>query len=481
MRMMPAAERNQFAVEIYLPSGTSLDKTAIVADSLEHILRKDPRVVSIASFKGTSSPRFQTSYAPQFGGPNYAQFIVNTTSPKATLEVLAKYRQKYQNAFPAAYIKFKELEYGDFANPIEVRISGSDWNKLKQASDTITKIFRNDPNLELVRNDVNEPLPVMNVKLDEQENSQMGITNIGVEIGLASRYNSDGLTVGTVWQGDYDMNVRLKGMNADNATPEDLKSELIPVRGGLTNAPLRQIADVKPAWQDAQIAHRNGIRTITVMSEVTNGVNVTDYTKILQKKIKDLKLDGASISWGGEADSNAETLPSLVGGLSISVFIIFMLMLFHFKNLSTAMLLLFSLLLTFFGMSMGIFIPGGDFTLTCFLGLVSLMGILVRNAIIMYDYAEELRETEHLDAKEAIMLSAKRRMRPIFLTSAAASMGVLPMIMSGSGLWAPMGNVIFYGTIITMFFILTVLPIAYWRLEAKSTEKRLKNSSIENL
>ena len=108
------------------------------------------------------------------------------------------------------------------------------------------------------------------------------------------------------------------------------------------------------------------------------------------------------------------------------------------------------------------------------------MGILIRNALIMFDYAEELRETEHLTAHEAILLSAKRRMRPIFLTSAAASMGVIPMMLSGSGLWGPMANVIFFGTMITMFFILTVLPVSYWLLMSGSTAKRQQSTALEN-
>ena len=161
------------------------------------------------------------------------------------------------------------------------------------------------------------------------------------------------------------------------------------------------------------------------------------------------------------------------------MFIIFFLMVYHFKRISTATLLLFSLMLCFFGTAVGIMIHG-EVTFTCFLGFISLMGILVRNAIIMYDYAEELREKEHLTAHEAIYLSAKRRMRPIFLTSAAASMGVIPMIISGSTLWAPMGNVIFYGTLITMLFILTVLPIAYWLTMSGSTNKRLAHQMSEN-
>jgi Cation/multidrug efflux pump len=98
----------------------------------------------------------------------------------------------------------------------------------------------------------------------------------------------------------------------------------------------------------------------------------------------------------------------------------------------------------------------------------------------MIDYAEELRSKERMSVRNAIYYSAKRRMRPIFLTSAAASVGVIPMILGGSGLWMPMGTVIFYGTLITMVFILTVLPVSYWMLMKKLQKQRLKSQLIEN-
>ena len=479
-KMMPTAERNQFAVEIYLPTGTSLERTEAVADSLEHILRKDKRVVSLASFKGTSSPRFQTTYAPQFGGKNYAQFIVNTENNKATEEVLKEYRMKYVNAFPGAYIRFKQLSYSSEGTSVEVRLSGDDWKQLKQTADSITAVFRSNDQLILVRNDVNEPLLTTNIQLDEEKANRLGVSNALVELTMATRYNSGGIPVTTIWDGDYGIPVTLKSSKADNATASDIANEPIPVVAGLKTVPLRQIAKVTPQWEDGQIVHRNGKRTITVMADVVDGVNVMKVTTKLQKELTQDRLpQGISIEWGGEYEQANEANPQILNGLLISVFVIFFLMLGHFHKISTAFLLLVSLSLVLFGTAMGVLIPGSEFSLTCYLGVISLMGILVRNAIIMYDYAEELRETEHLTAHEAIQLSAKRRMRPIFLTSAAASMGVVPMMVGGSGLWVPMGNVIFFGTMITMMFILTVLPIAYWLTMSGSTKKREASIALE--
>ena len=471
-KMMPTAERNQFAVEIYLPTGTALTKTEAVADSLEHILRKDRRVVSIASFKGTASPRFQTAYAPQF--------FVNTTDDKATETVLADYRMRYTNAFPGAYVRFKQLSYSMEGNSVELRLSGDDWQQLKHTADSITALFRADSDLLLARNDVGEPLLTTDIHLDEQKANRLGISNALVELTMATRYSQGGIPVATVWDGDYGTPVALKTDKANHATVTDIADEPIPVAGGLKTVPLRQIAKVKPRWDDGQICHRNGRRTITVMADVVDGVNVMNKTAQLQKQLPaDRMPDGVKAEWGGEYEQSNEATPQILSGLLISTVIIFFLMLGHFRKISTALLLLVSLTLVLFGTAMGVLIPGSEFSLTCYLGVISLMGILVRNAIIMYDYAEELRETEHLTAHQAIQTSAKRRMRPIFLTSAAASMGVVPMMLGGSGLWAPMGNVIFFGTIITMFFILTILPIAYWLLMSGTTKRRTKSMELE--
>lgn len=168
-----------------------------------------------------------------------------------------------------------------------------------------------------------------------------------------------------------------------------------------------------------------------------------------------------------------------VSGLLVAVVVIFAVLIAHFKRVVLATLIFVSMGLCLFGTAMGVMIQGVDFGVTSILGVVALLGIIVRNGIIMFDYAEELRKTEGLHTKEAIYYSAKRRMRPIFLTSAAASMGVIPMILGRSSLWMPMGTVICYGTLITMVFILTVLPVGYWLTLEGSTRRRALSDKME--
>lgn len=480
-KLMPVADRNQFAIEIYLPTGTAVERTAVVADSIENVLRKDARVVSVTSFIGCSSPRFHTAYAPQIGGTNYSQLIVNTLGNEETVELLDEYSAKYTNAFPEARVRFKQISFSQAVYPVELRLSGQNLDSLKFVAGKYLALLRNMPEVELAQTNFSEPQTSMKVVLKEDEASRLGINNMQVETTLAMRYGN-GVPLSNVWEGDYNIPITLKSEKADKADYSDLSDEMIPVMGGLGNVPLRQVAEVVPSVKDGQIVRRNGIYTITVMSDVRRDVNVTAFTAGLKKKLATIPLpEGVTLAYGGDDEQDNENLPPIMSALAIAAFIIFFILLAHFKKISIALLIFLSMTLCLFGTAVGVLVQGVDFGMTCTLGIISLMGIIVRNGIIMIDYAEELRATEKLCVRDAIYHSAQRRMRPIFLTSAAASMGVIPMILGKSGLWMPMGTVICYGTLITMLFLLTVLPISYMLMFRGSTSKRAKMEAMEQM
>lgn len=479
-KMMPTAERNQFAVEIYLPSGTDIKKTTMVADSLEHVLRKDKRIVSITSFTGCASPRFHTAYAPQIAGENYAQFIVNTTDEKATEALLNDYADRYADFYPEAMVKFKQLEYNQCTCPIEVRLSCSDADSLAVVAERVEELMHTMPEMKLVRTDYFQPQALPTIRLKEDEAARLGVTNAMLEMTLAMRY-SKGNAIATIWEGDKQVPIILKTTRSDTANVENLLDEAIPIMGGLKTVPLRQVAEIVPVVHHGQIVRRNGVPTITVMADLCRGYNAIEVTQSLQKKIATLHLPSSvEVNYGGELENGNEQMPPLMQGLVIAAIIIFFILVAHFRRINLAAIIFCSMLLSLFGTAVGITIMGLAFSVTCVLGIVSLMGIIVRNGIIMFDYAEELREKEHMDVRSAIYHSASRRMRPIFLTSAAASMGVIPMILGGSGLWMPMGSVICFGTLISMVFILTVIPIAYLVVFRGTEKVRAEADLIEN-
>lgn len=480
-KLMPIADRDQFAVEIYLPTGTAVEKTAVVADSVAHILRSDSRVVSVTSFIGCSSPRFHTAYAPQLGGANYAQLIVNTRGNTETVALLDEYAPRYTNAFPDARVRFKQISFSQSVYPVELRLSGQNLDSLKVIAGKYLSLLRSLPQVELAQTNFSEPQASAKIVLREDEASRLGINNIQLETTLAMRYD-DGVPAASVWEGDYCIPVAIKSEKADCADFTDLGNELIPASAGLAAVPLRQVADVLPSVKDGQLVRRNGIYTITVMSDVRRDVNVAAFTAQLKKKLAAIPLpQGVTLAYGGDDEQDNENMPPIMAALAIAAFIIFFILLAHFKRISISLLLFCSMTLCLFGTAVGVLIQGVDFGMTCTLGIISLMGIIVRNGIIMIDYAEELRVSEKLCVRDAIYHSARRRMRPIFLTSAAASMGVIPMILGKSGLWMPMGTVICYGTLITMIFLLTVLPVAYMLMLRGSTRRRVRMEALEQL
>jgi multidrug efflux pump subunit AcrB len=461
-KLMPRAERNQFAVEIYLPTGTAIERTAQVADSLRDMMLKDRRVKNITTFYGQSSPRFHTAYAPQVGGTNFAQFIVNTDNDKATCDLLDKFTPKYSTYFSDAMVRFKQLDYSDALSPVEIRVNGDNLANLHQVVDTVTRILNEDPNLLLVRNSFEGTSGGFDVTLDNDEANRLGMSKLMMSMNLATRFGT-GLPLTTVWEGDYPVNVMLRDSKADFQTVDDLNNATVSGIIPGVNVPLRQIASVRPDWTEGMIQRRNGVRSISVFAESIRGLNLNKITDDVFAKLDKVKLPaGVTITPGGQRVSDNEYGPQIYGGLAISIVVIFVILLFHFKNVRISIFMMLALLFSLLGAALGIIIMRQDVGLTGTLGIISLMGIIVRNGIIMIDYAEELRVKHRLSAKHAALQAAQRRMRPIFLTSAAASMGVVPMVIQNSPMWGPMGVVVCFGTIVSMFFIVTMIPVGYW-------------------
>jgi len=476
-RLMPVAERNQFVVEFYLPESSPIQRTAQVCDSMENILKKDPRTVSITSFVGTSSPRFHSSYAPHIPAKNFGQFIVNTKSNDATVEMLDEYTDKYAKYFPNAYLRFKQIDNEDADIPIEVRIADDDMMKAKILADSLVHRIKCIDGTSWVCTDLDGTVPYAAVKVDPVKSNQLGIDETSLATDLSSTLN--GFDITTLWENDYAIDVKLKPQwKYKKSSVENLKDEYIPTPLG-TSIPLKQFADVRPAWEYGQLVRRNGDKTISVLVDLKRNVNEDDIFPKVEEAVKSLTkqkyFNSASISYGGVKESDAQTIPQISSGLLIALLIIFIVLIFHYKKISLTVLTILAIPLSFFGAMLGLWVTHSQFSITAILGIVCLFGIVVRNSVILFDYAESLRKgRDGMSVRCAAIEAGKRRMRPIFLTSAAASMGVVPMILSGSPLWSPMGTVICFGSLFSMLLITTVLPVAYWLIYRNINKNKKK-------
>jgi len=438
-----------------------------LADSMEHVLRADPRVTSVTSFIGCSSPRFHATYAPQMAHKNYAQFIVNTTSEKSTLKLIREYGPKYEYHFPNAYVRFKQIDYQAVSNPIEVRFSGEDFDAMKTAADSLKLFLHTMPELTWVHSNMDETSQNIGVTLKSDEATRLGVTQSMLSLYLSSALGGQNLT--SVWEGDYKVPVMLyTRQNGDSLNYQGLEDLLIPTSVPGTWVPLRQVADVSPEWRDAVIHRRNSIRTVTVGADLNYGYSQPDVMKKIDQYVnEELKPnipDNVEISYGGLTGINGMVIPEIALSFLAAVLVLFVFLLYHFGRLDIVFLTLSASLICVFGACLGLWIFGLDFSITAVLGVVSLIGIIVRNAIIMFEYAESLRKVHRKSAKEAAFEAGRRRMRPIFLTSATTALGVMPMIVAHTNLWMPMGVVICFGTIFSLPLVVTVLPVAYWQI-----------------
>jgi multidrug efflux pump subunit AcrB len=486
IRLFPYADRNQFAVEIFLPDGKGLHETRIIADSVYNAMHKDERITGITSFIGCSSPRFMDAYAPQMAGDNYAQFIVNTKSDKATLDLLAYWQPKLSDAFPNAYVKFKRLDYLE-VNELEYRFYGEDIDSLHLAADRLMEKISKMSELEWVHTDYYKPYPIVNVNLDPASAAQLGITRLGAQLSINSAIGE--AKVGQIWEGDYQVPIVIKeekDIKFSDIQNLGISSPLTILSGSMdknTTVPLRQIANVKPEWSESRIVRRAGERCITVTGHFAQGVYTSEVeNEIARIMYEDIKIpEGVRPEVGGEIEYGNEALPQIFWGITIAMIIVFFFLLFNFKKYGITIVCMSALGLMIPGALIGLGLMDRSLGLTSIFGLITLMGIIMRNEILIFEHAIDLikryiqengdwtvdRQGYNNAVKQAAYEAGKRRMVPIFLTTATTAVGVVPMIIAQSSFWMPVGVTIFAGGIGSLILVVTMLPVVYWKVSTK--------------
>ena len=487
IRLFPYADRDQFAVEIFLPDGKSLAETTILADSVSHVLAKDERVKGITGFIGCSSPRFMDAYAPQMAGKNYAQLIVNTQSDKATLDLLAQYQPQLGEAFPNAYVKFKRLDYLEVTE-LEYRFYGNNLDSLHVVAERLMERMRQMPEVEWVHTDYYQPQPIINVELDPVASAQLGVTRSTAQLALSA--TSSDLRVGQMWEGDYELPIVVKDdadITFSDVANLGISSPMSIISSGINQSnstvPLRQIAKVSPQWSESRILHRGGERCITVTGHFVQGA----YTAPVEKEIARIMQheieipQGIRTEVGGEIEYGDEALPQIFGGIVIALIIVFFFLLFNFKKFGITTVCMVALALMIPGSLIGLGMMDRSLGLTSIFGLITLMGMIMRNEILIFEHAIDLikkyvaengdwtvdREGYNNAVKQAAYEAGKRRMVPIFLTTATTAVGVVPMIIAQSSFWMPVGVTIFAGGIGSLIMVVTMLPVIYWKVSLK--------------
>lgn len=473
----PLSETKQFNAEVWLPSGTSLEETDKVARMVEAEFKKDKRVLGTASFVGTSSPRFNITYAPEMPRTNYAQIFISAESVDAVNDIVKEYMPKFKGFVPDGHINLRQLSMQE-GSPIGIRVIGDNMNDQKAVAQDVINILDSLKGPNWVRSDYMEDYLGLSLQPKEDVASRIGVPNQVITQTLGAGLK--GFSVSQIWEGDKPVDVFLRLDSANRGGFGDVANLSInTIYGG--KIPLKEVVDFRPSWHTGVIAHRNGLRTLTVLAETQMGKRAAVILKEAQPHIAALTLpEGIRIEYGGDAESSQENAPGMGRALGTSLILILLTLLFQFKTFGKTLIILATFPLSLLGAFFGLYITGNPMGMTAFMGIISLIGIVVRNGIILVDYADELVRDHDYTVKAAALAAAKRRMRPIFLTSAAAAVGVVPMIVGKSPMWGPLGSVLASGLIVSMILTLFVIPVLYYLfVKPEVAVQEVSDSNVE--
>ena len=465
-QMLPKAARDFFVVEMYLEAGRGVEQTKAHADSLTRLFLSDSRIRSVTAFIGTTAPRFAATYSPVLPAPTTAQLIVATGSNKMTEQLLIEYESRYEHIFPDALVRFKQMDYQVVDAPLHIVLSGADRQTLMPyAEDLKQQLSSMDTRLKWVHSETDDFLPQVSVRLLADEADRLGVSRSMLSLQLAGALG--GQPLATLWEGDTAIPVTLYGEETCDGF-EGLGNLRVATAIPGVNVPLRQVAEVTPSVSLAQLERRGGKPTVSIYADMKFGQSQPAALRDIRRYVEAQGIDReVEVSYGGLSSLNRILGPEILWSFLAAVAILFIFLVFHFRKMSIATLTIVMSILCFFGAFFGLWFFGLDFGITAALGLISLVGIIVRNGILMYEYAEEQRFVHGVDVKTAAMEAGARRMRPIFLTSLTTALGVLPMVIGGDLLWMPMGVVICFGTILSIYLIVLIMPVSYWLLFRK--------------
>jgi multidrug efflux pump subunit AcrB/outer membrane protein TolC len=459
-RFFPFAERDQFVIDVWLPEGWNVESTEAAVKRIEAVLRQEKDVVNYTSFIGSSFPRFYYNVNPQVPDKNYAQLLVSTTSAEVTPKLVTELRPRLAQAAPEGRVFLRELQQGPIQEAaIEVRITGDDEQVLRHWGAQVVHLLENTQGSLDVHSDWREDAYRLKVNVRQEVANRLGFTNVSIGRVLAGGFEGEPVT--TYWEGDRDVNVTLRLEPARRQSFQDVASTYLisPVTGA--RVPLDSIAAVSPVWDPGRIVRRNGVRTLSVRSWSQGDILPSQVLERIKPVTDKLPVPpGYRVWYGGEYENQNQTFPEMVNALLISIVAIYLILMFQFRSVIDPLVIMAAIPLGLLGASLGLAITHNPFGFTAFLGIVSLGGVVVRNSIILVDYIRE-RITEGVPIEKAAIEAGERRLRPIFLTTMAAAVGVTPMILSGSTMWSPLASAIAFGLVGSMFFTLVVIPILY--------------------
>ncbi len=466
----PASDQPMMTVEVELSTGTAIEETSAVMRQLDRWIGTDLRaedgksgVTNWSSYVGEGAPRFILSYAPQPPSPNYGFLLLNVDDYRAIPELAQRISAYMRENFPDAKVDGRALPKGPIIeNPIEVRLSGRDNGQLYALVDQVKNKLRELPGTFNIDDNWGLLTKKLVVVVNQARARRAGLTNQDIAVSLQTLFS--GLETTQFREDDKTIPIVLRSSAADRQDLTKLEQLAVYSQASGDTVPLRQIADIKVVWEAPNIRRYNRLRTITVSSKLDTSVTPSDVESVLIPWLTEQSRTwppGYRWELGGEYETSGESNQSIMVQLPIAGMLILLLLVGQFNSLRKPAIIMMTLPLGIIGVAAGLLLTGDSLGFMPFLGIISLSGIVINNAIVLLDRIRiEVEENGH-EQNRAVIESAQRRLRPILLTTVTTLAGLLPLWYGGGPMFAPMAVTIIFGLLFATLLTLGVVPLLY--------------------
>jgi len=458
-QFFPDSSRPEILVDLWLPEGATVQQSEEVSRRFEARLMREPGVSTVTSWIGAGVPRFYLPLDQIFQSANVSQSIVLPRDLSAREALRRRLPALLAAEFPEVRGRVKLLPNGPpVPYPVQFRVVGPDVKGVRGWADEALAVMRANPNMRGVNDNWNQSIKVLRLAVDQDKARALGVTSAG--LAQASRTVLSGTTVGQYREGDRLIDIVLRQPVEERNAITDLAGAYLPTASG-RSIPLSQIASSEFAWEPGVIWRENRDFAVTVQGDVVDGVQGPTVTAQLWPELQRLKSRmpaGYDVVIAGAVAESSKGQGSIAAGVPMMLFIIFTLLMLQLQSFSRAMLVFLTGPLGIAGVAAALLLLDRPFGFVALLGVIALVGMIMRNAVILIDQIEQDR-ARGVATWNAIVESAVRRFRPIVLTAAAAVLAMIPL--SRSVFWGPMAVAIMGGLIVATALTLLALPAMY--------------------
>lgn len=461
-------------VDVWLPEDAPLATTNDVAQRAERIIRrvadeygreheaKSPMLRSVTSFVGGGGPRFWFSVSPEIDQLNYAQLVVETVDKHDTSHLVPLLQDALAREIAGARIDVRQLETGPpIGVPVAIRLSGPDIRVLRAEAEKLKAIFREDPDAERVRDDWGAETFVVKLKVDPDRANLAGVTNLDVAFSSASAMN--GYPVTKLRDGDKQIPVVIRLRAEERGRLSDVENLYVTSLQSAQKVPLRQVSNINYGLETEKLRRRNQFRTITVACFPREGVlpsEVLNRARAKIMKVGESLPSGYKLAIGGEEEEQVKGFAQMTTVMLISIVAIFVALVLQFRNAVKPLIVFAAIPYGVVGALIVLVIAGAPFGFMAFLGVSSLIGVIVSHVIVLFDFIEEAHE-HGLPLQEALLGAGIVRLRPVLITVGATVLGLFPLASHGGPLWESLCYAQIGGLTIATVITLLMVPVLY--------------------